>query len=109
MDAPDLLDLFSKQLVAQAAHQQQMERLLTQLATHQQPTAAPGGAGAAAAPVTAIPSFVPFNERTELWSDYWIHFQKFIGAHSILDSKKAQGFFGGFFYESFIRKILSSV
>ena len=92
MSAAELLEFFNKQLAAQAEHQRQMERLLTQLAADKQPTAAPGGAAAAAPPVTAIPSFVPFDETTELWSDYWTRFQTFVGAHSIPDTKKAQVF-----------------
>ena len=32
-------------------------------------------------PVVAIPSFVPFDSSSEIWSDYWARFLTFIGAN----------------------------
>ena len=40
----------------------------------------------------AIPNFVPFDEMTELWTDYWARFETFIGANSIPVGKQAQVF-----------------
>ena len=43
-------------------------------------------------PVVAIPSFVPFDSSSELWSDYWARFLTFIGANSVPDDRAAQIF-----------------
>ena len=32
------------------------------------------------APLVVIPSFDPFDPTTELWNDYWVRFQTFVGA-----------------------------
>ena len=41
---------------------------------------------------TVIPKFQPFDSTSELWTDYWKRFQKFFGANSVQNSKKAQTF-----------------
>ena len=43
-------------------------------------------------PVTAIPSFVPFDPTAELWTDYWARFLTFLGANSVPNEKRAQVF-----------------
>ena len=43
-------------------------------------------------PAAAIPSFVPFDTSSELWSDYWARFLTFLGANSVPDDRAAQIF-----------------
>eukprot|EP00731_Ephydatia_muelleri_P000962 Em0001g962a len=41
------------------------------------------------APFVVIPSFDPFDPKTELWDDYWARFQTFVGANSVPVEKRA--------------------
>ena len=40
----------------------------------------------------AIPSFSAFDPASELWTDYYLRFQTFLGAHSVPEDKRSQIF-----------------
>ena len=85
-----LIELLRQQLDTQRkqmeSERKQMETLFETLAGKLtlDPTSKP--------PVVAIPSFVPFDSSSELWSDYWARFVTFIGANSVPDDRAAQIF-----------------
>ena len=78
-----LIELLRQQLDTQ---RKQMETLVETLAGKltSGPTSKP--------PAVSIPSFVPFDSSSELWTDYWARFLTFLGANSVPDDKAAQIF-----------------
>ena len=84
-----VIELLRQQLDSQRkqmeSERMQMEKLFETLAGKlSEPTSKP--------PAVAIPSFVPFDPSSELWSDYWARFLTFLGANSVPDDKAAQIF-----------------
>ena len=85
-----LIELLRQQLDTQRrqmeSERKQMETLFETLAGKltSEPTYKP--------PAVAIPSFVPFDPSSELWSDYWARFLTFLGANLVPDNRAAQIF-----------------
>ena len=84
-----VIELLRQQLDSQRkqmeSERMQMEKLFETLAGKlSEPTSKPLA--------VAIPSFVPFDPSSELWSDYWARFLTFLGANSVPDDKAAQIF-----------------
>ena len=75
----------------QKIHQQELNAMMKAIEGFSQ-KAATGSRSVATNITTIIPKFQPFNSTSELWNDYWKHFQTCFGTNSVEDSKKAQMF-----------------
>ena len=78
-----MFELFRQQMDMQ---RKQMEALVEALAGRLSSGSTPKP------PTVAIPTFVPFDASSELWTDYWARFLTFLGANSVPDDKAAQIF-----------------
>eukprot|EP00731_Ephydatia_muelleri_P009196 Em0004g1534a len=82
-ESEQMFELFRQQMDMQ---RKQMEALVEALAGRLSSGSTPKP------PTVAIPTFVPFDASSELWTDYWARFLTFLGANSVPDDKAAQIF-----------------